>query len=109
LKVGVTQEANQTKTICMMCDKAIRVNDDGIDRKGEIERYIAINYFANGKLERAEYQHWRCYARDVYLDFIEHMKSIRDNPLLNQDILSDVAKLEERVSMENKKILEWTN
>jgi hypothetical protein len=72
-------------------------------------RDIAINYFANGKLERAEYQHWRCYARDVYLDFIEHMKSIRDNPLLNQDILSDVAKLEERVSMENKKILEWTN
>jgi hypothetical protein len=34
------------------------------------------------------------------------MKSIRDNPLLNQDILSDVAKLEERVSMENKEILE---
>jgi hypothetical protein len=74
LKDGVTQEANQTKTKCVMCNKALRVNDDGIDR---IERYIAINYFANGKLEQAEYQHWRCYVREVYRDFIAYMKGMR--------------------------------
>jgi chloramphenicol 3-O-phosphotransferase len=28
------------------------------------------------------------------------MKSIRDNPILNQDILSDVAKLEEKIRVE---------
>lgn len=100
----VAQEGNQRKTRCVMCNKAIRVDNDGVGRIDKIERYIAINYFGNGKLERAEYQHWRCYARDVYLDFIEHMKSIRDNPLLNQDILSDVAKLEGKVSVENKNL-----
>jgi hypothetical protein len=98
----VAQEQNQRAVLCMTCNKAVGVNDD--DRISETERYIAINYFADGKLKRVDYQHWRCYARDVYQDFIEHMKSIEDNPLLNQDILSDVTKLEKKVCKEYKNI-----
>jgi hypothetical protein len=88
--IGSAEQHDQ-RAICITCNKALRVNGDGISKT---VRYISINYFANGKLRRADYQHWRCYAREVYLDFIDHMKGIEDNPLLNQDILSDVAKLE---------------